>query len=119
MAEARDIAVVAAALAACRRLEAGVIAIRFMRSDASASAGRPWMKGVSSMTPPIKHLPVSRLRTNVVNGPLTMIAMAANAASAMSARCKAHHSRRRMLPHLFILLGFFSGLAIRNPLKGV
>jgi hypothetical protein len=72
MAKARDVALVAAALGSCRGLKSRIVTIalheigRVGQREASVDEGRVHAR-------PISPSPVSRLPTNVVNEPLTMM----------------------------------------------
>jgi hypothetical protein len=123
VAEARDIAVVAAPLRPRRRLVAGVVAITrdqigsVVERRAAVDEGR---NHDGRHTP----APVSRLRTIAVNEALTMLLTVVRLASA-AGLCQgpAMTTRNTRAGGCFltvcILAGFPLGLAIKNPMKGI
>jgi hypothetical protein len=113
VAEAGDIAVVAATLRARRGLEAGVVSEtldqvgRIGQGRASVDEGTVHTRG-------LKPIAVSGLPTNVVNGSLTML-LPASIGACMPSSTRAGGC----FLTLFILAGLPLGLAIGNPMKGI
>lgn len=113
MAEARDIALVAAALGTHRRLEAGIVAEtvhqlrRIRKREPSMNEGRVHARGISGA-------PVSTVPTNVVNAALTIFSAGVHG-GAMRTNTRAGGC----LLMICILAGLPVGLAIGDPMKGV
>jgi hypothetical protein len=118
VAEARDIAVVAAALGARRGLEARIVAepvdeVRcIVQRHAAMDEGS--VHGAS-----LTRTAVSRLPTNVVNTALSIFRLAAAARLGMGAAMRSTAKAGGCFLTVFILAGFPLGLAIGNPMKGI
>jgi hypothetical protein len=118
VAKAHDIAIIAAALGACGRLEPGVVAIavdelggvgeRMPAMDEGAVHG-------SRFTPAL----VSRLPTKVVNGALTILGLARGARLCHGRKMQRTTRAGGCFLTVCIIAGFPLGLAIGNPMKGI
>ncbi|MEA3067863.1 MAG: hypothetical protein QOK41_1270 [Sphingomonadales bacterium] len=118
MAEAGDIAVIAAALGARRGLEPGVVAIAFDELGGVGERGPAMDEGAVHglcFTP----APVSRLPTKVVNGALTILGLARGARLCHGREMQPTTRAGGCFLTLCILAGFPLGLAIGNPMKGI
>ena len=90
---------------------------RSIRSAASASAVRPWMKGLS-IAAVISARPFRDCRQRPSTASFTMLLLRSPGPLGISAAMPNTSRAGGCFLALFLLLGFLYGLAIRNPLKG-
>jgi hypothetical protein len=114
MTEARDIAVVAAALGADGRLEPGVVTVQFDELGGIVE-GRASVDERAVHGDALNLRGVSRLRTNVVNTLLTIFVGRGHGASMQRPTARAGGC----FLTICILAGFPLGLALGNPMKGI
>jgi hypothetical protein len=117
VAEARDIALVAALLGADRCLESSVVAIELDQLGRIGKRGAAVDEGAVHATAS-SPTAVSQLPTNVVNGALTMFVRCAPLWHGTAMRGSRTRAGGCFLT-ICILAGFPVGLAIGNPMKGV